>query len=129
MTYLVYQEYRTFFMAVDNNTTTEVLQIVDNTTNLTVSSLGTISSTTADTLAITTDGVSPFTAVDNGTSGTAVYQTTTELAPTTGSRVFGVGTTGPVDIAIASDNSTIVVTGMSTTGTTFYPAVRVFYNE
>ena len=118
---------RTFFMAVDNNSKTEVLQIVDNTTDLTVTALGSIATTTADTLAITTDGVSPFTAVDNGTSGTAVYQTTTYLEPTTGDKVFGVGTTGPVDIAIASDNSSIVVTGMSS-GTN-YPAVRVFYNE
>jgi len=120
---------RTFFMAVDNNTTTEVLQIVDNTTALVVTQLGEIAATTADTIAITTDGVSPFIAVDNGTSGTAVYQTTTQLTPTTGDKVFGVAKTGPVDIAIASDNSSIVVTGVSAASSTTYPAVRVFYNE
>ena len=46
---------RTFYMAIANNTSTLLYSIIDNTTALTVSLAATVSSTTADSLAIDAD--------------------------------------------------------------------------
>ena len=61
---------RTFYMAIDNNTSTLLYTIVDNASALTVSLTTTLASTTADSLAIYADsnGI-PYTVIDNATGG------------------------------------------------------------
>jgi hypothetical protein len=122
---------RTFYMVIDNKTSTLLYSIIDNTTALIVSLAGTVLSTTAETLAITAVGDVPYVAVDNSTGGVLVYKTTslTPLTQTNGSTVHGVSNTGPIDIAVAADNKTVGVAGVSAASTTTYPAVRIFYDE
>ena len=116
---------RTFYMAVDNNTSTLLYSIIDNTTALTVSLAATKASTTAQNLAIATDtsGV-PYVVIDNATGGAILYRTTS--LTDSGS----VGLYGAVDVKVSSDNTKVGVAGISVdNAATGYPAVRVFYNE
>jgi hypothetical protein len=115
---------RTFYMVIDNRTSTLLYSIIDNTTALTVSLAGTLASTTADNLAIATDtnGV-PYVVIDNATGGANLYRTTS-LTP-----LGAVGLYGAVDVEVSSDNTKAGVAGISTDAATGYPAVRVWYNE
>jgi hypothetical protein len=116
---------RTFYMVVDNMSTgTAVMKIVDNTTALTVTSVGTIADVSVDSLAIDADsnGV-PYIVVDNTTVGATLYSTTSLT------NLGIVSIFGPVDVKVSSDNTKVGVVGVSHTSANTYPAVRVWYNE
>ena len=127
---------RTFYMVVDNNTSTLLYSIVDNTTTsglsagspaMTVSLLATSATTTPDSLAIDADssGV-PYFAVDEAAVGTQLFRgaAAEALGPVTGISIWG-----PVDVKVSSDDKQVGVAGDSTDGANTFPAVRVWYNE
>jgi len=143
---------RTFYMVIDNNTATALYSITDNTTTsgtsigsptMKVTWIGTVAATTAESLAIDADsnGV-PFFAIDNGTYGATLYRGAVAapvrlgLAQSGGQSnvrgstlVFGGVGASTIDVQVSSDDKKVGVAGFSTTGTTFYPAVRIWYED
>ena len=133
---------QTFFMLIDNNTTTALYSIVDNQTlalssathtgALTVTFIGTVSASTAENMAITADTTNswPYIAIDNKTGGVSLWR-----APLLDNGSYQIeylgspGMYGPVSIEVNSDNSKVGVAGIYTDAAAGYPDVRIFYTE
>ena len=127
-------------MAMDNNTSTNVYTITDNTSvagstylspTLTVSAPTRIAATTADSLAIDADsnGV-PYLAIDNASGGAHLYRTTSLTPLKSASSGMGLlSIFGPIDIAVSADNKKVGVAGVSAASGTTYPAFRIWYDE
>jgi hypothetical protein len=128
---------RTFYMAVDNNTSTLLYSIVDNTTTsgtstgspaLTVSLVKTVANTTAESdLAIDADSAGvPYMVIDNATGGAILYRSITA------EHLGALGIHGPLDVAVGASDIKVGVAGISTdaaAGTDGYPRLRVWYKE
>ncbi len=126
---------RTFYMVIDNNTSTLLYTIVDNTSHIILTGELEIndgtSPTTAEHLAIDTDSTGvPYVVIDNKTNGAVMFGTTAmSLFPNVEHDLEALGIWGAVDIKVSSDNKKIGVVGMSTPGPRSIPTIRIFYDE